>query len=303
MHIHWVFHFSLPWARHARWARQFMEWWFALYLGVARILGYEIIWTAHDLLPFDPVFANDVRARGLLLSKAKIVIALSEATARELRELGARRVVVIAHGPFASPYPVTLTRDAARSSFGFDAGDVVVSLIGRIEPYKGADLLLEAAAQLPSSSRIKILLAGACSDAAYRDELLRLAAVAGTRVTVSLEWIPDDNVARFLQATDIAAFPFRKITNSGSVILAQSFGLPAVIANLPSLGDIPEDAAIRFESGVENLVAALLRAEGLSENQYDEMSAAALAWSVSSDWTEIAHATVQTYRAAVSREG
>jgi glycosyltransferase involved in cell wall biosynthesis len=302
LHIHWVFQFSLPWARHARWARQLMEWWFALYLAAARIIGYEIIWTAHDLLPFDPVFANDLRARDHLLSKAKIVIALSEATAQQLRELGARRVVVIAHGPFASPYPVTLTRDAARASFGFDPGDVVVSLIGRIEPYKGADVLLGAAAQLPSSSRIKILLAGACSDAAYRDELLRLATVAGTRVTVSLAWIPDDDMARFLQATDIAVFPFRKITNSGSVILAQSFGLPAVITNLPSLRDIPEDVAIRFEPGVENLVAALLDAEGLSETRYSEMSAAALAWSVSSEWTEIADATVQAYRVAVGRE-
>jgi glycosyltransferase involved in cell wall biosynthesis len=302
LHIHWVFQFSLPWARRARWARQFMEWWFTLYLFVARLLGYEIIWTAHDLLPFDPVFANDVRARTHLLSKVKIVIALSEATAQELRELGARRVVVIPHGPFASPYPVTLTRDQARASFGVDVSDVVVSLIGRIEPYKGADILLEAAGQLPSTSRIKVLLAGACSDAAYRDELVRLAARAGSRVTVSLEWIPDDHVARYLQATDVAVFPFRTITNSGSVIMAQSFGLPVVITNLASLRDIPEDAAIRFEPGVENLLAALVEAEGLSETRYRAMSAAALAWSVSSDWTEIAHATVQAYRAAVVRE-
>jgi glycosyltransferase involved in cell wall biosynthesis len=280
-----------------------MQWWFAIYLAAARVLGYEIIWTAHDLLPHQPVFANDARARDALLSKAKIVIALSEATADELRELGARRVVVIAHGPFTSPYPVTLTRDDARASFGFNADDVVVSLIGRIEPYKGADVLMEAAAQLPSSSRIKILLAGACSDAAYRDELLRLAAVTGSRVTTSLEWIPDDDLARYLQATDVAAFPFRRITNSGSVILAQSFGLPAVIPNLPSLRDIPDDAAIRFEPGVENLVAALLEAEGLSEDRYREISSAARAWSVSSEWTEIAHETVQTYRAAIGRDG
>jgi glycosyltransferase involved in cell wall biosynthesis len=303
LHIHWVFQFSLPWARHAKWARRLMEWWFALYIGVAGILGYEIIWTAHDLLPFDPVFADDVRARNRLLSKATIVIALSEATAKELRQLGARRVVVIAHGPFASPYRVSLTRDEARASFGFNADDVVVSLIGRIEPYKGADLLVQAAAQLPPTSRIKVLLAGACSDDAYRDELLRLADAAGPRVTTVLEWVPDEEMARYLQATDIAAFPFRTITNSGSVIMAQSFGLPVVLVNLPSLSDIPADAAIRFEPGADNLVAALVRAEGLTEAQYRDMSMAAFACSTSASWPEIAHDTVQTYRTAFLREG
>ena len=225
-----------------------------MYLRMAQFVGFKIIWTAHDLLPHTQVFANDIRARDMLLSKAKIVIALSEATANQLRELGARHVDIIPHGPFASPYPVTLTTEEARASFGFGVDDVVMTLIGRIEAYKGADLLLIAAAQLPTSSKIKILLAGACTDETYRNELRRLAREAGARVSTVLEWVPKEDVARYLQATDIAVFPFRQITNSGSVMLAQSFGLPVVITNLPSLSDIPIEAAIRFEPGVESLV-------------------------------------------------
>jgi glycosyltransferase involved in cell wall biosynthesis len=302
LHIHWVFQFSLPWARHSQWARQLMEWWFDIYLRLAQFVGFKIIWTAHDLLPHTQVFANDIRAQAMLLSKAKIVIALSEATAIQLRELGARHVDIIPHGPFASPYPVTLTTEEARASFGFGVDDVVLTLIGRIETYKGADLLLIAAAQLPTSSKIKILLAGACTDEAYRNELRKLAREAGARVSTVLERVPDEDVARYLQATDIAVFPFRQITNSGSVMLAQSFGLPVVITNLPSLSDIPIDAAIRFEPGVASLVTALLQAEGLSETQYRKMSDAALAWSMSSDWKEIALATVETYKAACRRD-
>ena len=302
LHIHWVFQFSLPWARRARWARRLMEWWFAVYLRMAQFTGFAIIWTAHDLLPHDPVFANDERARDMLLSKATIVIALSEATAKELRELGAHDVQMIPSGPFTSPYRVTLTTEEARASFGFSADDLVVTLIGRIESYKGADMLLLAAAQLPTSSRIKILLAGSCSDEAYRNELLRLAEEAGDRVTVVFEWVPEKDVAQYLQATDFAVFPFREITNSGSVILAQSFGLPVIVANLLSLSDIPSDAVIRFEPGVETLVNALLQAEGLSESQYRAMGDAGLDWSMRSDWAKIALDTVETFRAARLRD-
>jgi glycosyltransferase involved in cell wall biosynthesis len=278
-----------------------MEWWFGVYLRVAQLFGFKIIWTAHDLLPHEQIFANDVRARAMILSRATVVIALSEVTAQELRALGARRVDIIPHGPFASPYPVTMSDEDARASIGFNGEDVVVTLLGRIEKYKGADLLLLAAARLPASSKIKILIVGACTDEAYRDELRRLADEAGPRVTAVFEWVPVEDVARYLQSADFAVFPFRRITNSGSVILAQSFGLPIVMADLPSLSDIPSNTAIRFEPEVTSLVSSLLRAEAMSESERREMGEAGRAWSSRSDWDEIALATVETYKAACAQ--
>ncbi len=295
LHIHWVFQFSLPWARQHRWARRLMEWWFGVYLRTAQLIGFAIVWTVHDLLPHEPVFADDVRARAMLISRTTLVIALSDATAGELRGLGVRRVVVIPLGPFDGPYPVTRTNKEARESFGFDANDVVVTLLGKIETYKGADLLLRAAAQLPTSSKIKILLVGSCSDKSYRIELRRLADEAGQRVMTVLERVPEEDLARYMQATDIAAFPFREVTNSASVMLAQSFGRPVIITDLPSLRDIPEASAIRCEPRVESLLTALLAAENLSDEQYRVMSDAGRTWSTRFDWLEIAGATVNAY--------
>ena len=303
LHIHWVFQFSLPWARRKRWARQLMEWWFGLYLRTAQLLGYRIVWTAHDLLPHEQVFEDDRRARDLLISKASVVMALSEATAIELRALGARHVRVIPMGSYADPYPITLTTKEARTSFGFGDDDVVIALIGRLERYKGADLLLLAVAQLPISSTIKLLLAGLCSDEVYRDELNRLARKAEGRVTTKFQWVPDDDLARYFQATDVAVFPFREITNSASVLLAQSFGRPVVIPDLPALCDIPSGGAMRFKfgekPGVEPLVAALQQAEQLTEAEYREMSSAALAWATKSDWATVARETIEVYREAL----
>jgi glycosyltransferase involved in cell wall biosynthesis len=301
LHIHWVFQFSLPWARREPWARQLMEWWFGIYLRTAQALNYQIVWTAHDLLPHEQIFANDTRARDLLLSKSKAVIALSEATATELRALGARTIRVIPIGPYAEPYPVTLTREEARKSFGFEGDDVVVALIGRIEEYKGADLLLMAIAQLPPSSKIKVLLAGFCPNQSYREQLKQLIRAVDERVVATLEWIPKDDLARFYQATDFAVFPFREITNSASLLLAQSFGKPIVISNLPTLRDIPVDAAIRFEAGVDPLVAALEQAEHISDSEYRDMGEAGLAWATRFDWTNVASETIETYKEASVR--
>jgi glycosyltransferase involved in cell wall biosynthesis len=236
------------------------------------------------------------------MSKYSRTIAGHGTSSCELRALGARHVSVIPVGSYAEPYPVTLTAEEARASFGFNDDDVVVALIGRIEEYKGADLLLLATAQLPTSSRIKVLLAGSCSDEVYRDELNRLASETGGRAIISFQWVPDEDLARYLQATNIAAFPFREITNSGSILLAQSFGRPVIIPNLPALRDIPNDTAIRFEPGVDRLVVALQQAENLSETEYRDMSTAGLAWASRADWKSIARETIETYREACLRQ-
>jgi glycosyltransferase involved in cell wall biosynthesis len=301
LHIHWLFQFSLPWARRRMWARRLMQWWFGIYLQTARMLGYRIVWTAHDLLPHDQIFADDRRAHAELLSAASTVIALSESTAAELRSLGARRIRVIPIGPYADPYPATLSTGEARSSFGFLQDDVVVSLIGRIEEYKGADDLLLALADLPHTSRIKVLLAGYCPDQNYRSRINDLLRAVQSRSTSELTWIPDDDLARYYQATDIAVFPFREITNSASLLLAQSFGKPIVIPDLLTLRDIPLEAAIRYDPGTGSLVAALQQAEQLSEADYLAMSAAGLAWATRFDWKTIARETIDTYEGVLSQ--
>jgi glycosyltransferase involved in cell wall biosynthesis len=300
LHIHWVFQFSLPWARQRLWALRLMEWWFAVYLWSAQSLGYAIVWTAHDLLPHERVFADDARARNHLLSHTAAVFALSDATAAALLELGARNVHVIPMGSYADPYPVSLTTSEARASFGFNEQDVVLSLIGRIEPYKGADLLLRAVAGLPESSRIKVLIAGVCNDEVYRKELSRLASELGPRATTDFRWVPDSDLARFFQATDIAVFPFREITNSASVLLAQSFGRPVVIPNLPALRDIPDEAAIRFEMD-EDLTDVLTRAENVSDERYQELSAASTAWATRAEWSSAGASTVEIYESVRRR--
>lgn len=303
LHIHWTFQFYLPWANGKRWARRLMGWWFGIYLRTAQLLGYRIVWTAHDLLPHEQIFDDDRRARDLLVSQSAIVIALSEATAIELHALGAQRIRVIPMGFYADPYPMSLTTREARATLGLHDEDVVIALIGRIERYKGVDLLLAALSKLPTSSRIKLLLVGLCSETAYRDELNRLIESQAQRVVAEFTWVPDGDLARYFQATDIAVFPFREVTNSASVLLAQSFGRPVVIPDLPSLSDIPEAGAMRFspkeESGVNSLVATLQRIEMLTEEEYREMAEAALTWAAKRDWVTIARETTDVYREAL----
>lgn len=288
LHIHWVFQFALPWAPHSNSARRIAQWWFWLYLWWAHTIGYRILWTAHDLLPHSRVFFDDRQARRYLIDRADAIIALSQASAPELIELGARDVEVVPFGSYATVYESALGRQAARSELGLGPSDVVVLLIGKIEPYKGADILLRAATRLSAGSPVKVVIAGACGDLTYRATLCRLAEGAGERAVARLERIPDEEMPVYLRAADFAAFPFRRITNSSSVVLAQSFELPVLIPDLESLRDVPETAALRYDSTEQGLLDALELAGRMEPQARLDMGRAGKRHGDSVDWQTVA---------------
>jgi len=300
LHIHWFFQFSLPWAGETPRARQVMEWWFRFYLIVAKRVGYDIVWTAHDLVPHDPVFNDDSGVQDLLIRSSTAIVALSNASADELRSLGARNVYVIPFGSYVEPYEVTEGREEARAALGFDSRDLLVVFTGRVERYKGVDLLLEAVGRLPPDSKITVIVAGPCTDEAYQSEVERLAQQTDGRAMLNLRWVTDSELGRFLRASDFAAYPFRSITNSSSIVLAESFGLPVVIPDALMLRDVPTDTAIRYapinETETDSLLAALATAEHLSVAEYGAMSLAASTWAHSNDWSSVARQMTDVYK-------
>jgi hypothetical protein len=65
------------------------------------------------------------------------------------------------------------------------------------------------------------------------------------------------------------------------------------------LGDVPVDTAIRYapesEPETDSLLAALVKAEQLSESEYHNMSIAATTWAHSSDWSSVSRQTIEVY--------
>src|SRR5450755_35491 len=101
IHLHWVFGFTLPGSRRFLIVRRAAQVWFTIWLRVCKLLGMHLIWTAHNALPHEPVFANDVSARRALVDASNLVIVHSDSTLAELAASGVvvRRSVVVQHGP------------------------------------------------------------------------------------------------------------------------------------------------------------------------------------------------------------
>ncbi|NVI88376.1 glycosyltransferase [Actinomadura sp. BRA 177] len=280
VHLHWVFGFVLPGGRRARRAAQC---WFALVIAVIRLLGMRLVWTAHNVLPHEPVFADDRAARRRLVRASDLVIAHSLPALDGLAAIGAnpRRVAVIPHGPFPAP---PLPPPGAHGRFLF---------LGMIAEYKGVEDLLAAFAALPPHVRATLTVAGACPDPDLAARLRVLAGQAGDRVTLRLERIPDEELAGLYAAADVVALPFRRVTTSGSALLALGHGRPLLIPDDPALGGLPAAAVHRYDGGVPALTSAITELAGAGAAALHAMSAAALDHVRADSWEKIGEATFE----------
>lgn len=294
-HIHWTYTFSTTWARRLPFGLRIMQIWFGLCLSAARILGYKIVWTAHNVLPHERVFHDDTAARKRLTRAADMVIAHQEGTIAKLELLGARNIHVIAAGPYTNEYRHGISRDEARQRLGLKPDGRVVVFVGNIAPYKQVDWLLKAASKLPDDIHLQVVVAGKCSSNDMLVQLSNLATESGSRVITRFGYVPDDDLQMYFASADVAALPFARITSSGSAILALSFGVPLLIPDLPELTHLPDSLAIRYAPQLEALVDALMRISVAQPEELSELSDGARRYVNSLSWEHSAQATVALY--------
>lgn len=151
------------------------------------------------------------------------------------------------------------------------------AFVGRLVPYKGVDILLEAAADFLRARQLKIEIIG---DGPERSTLEDLAARLDIAGQVRFHgWVPHVKVQTVLADCDFLALPSVREFGGGVVIEAMALGVPPVVADYggpPEL--VSERTGIRVgfddkRSLIENFretIAELIR----SPHKLDEMGAA-----------------------------
>jgi beta-1,4-mannosyltransferase len=289
LHLHWVFGFSFPWAgRNGRWPAQL---WFGLILLTCRAIGLRIVWTAHNALPHDQVFANDLLGRRWLIRASSLVIAHDARALEQLSGLGLapRRAEVIAPGPFSPPVSQDRVPPGSRKP------PWTLLFFGNVLPYKGVEDLLTAVADLDRTVRLRVMVAGACPDSALREHLHELAGASDGRVVPRLARVPDSEVAPLLASCDAVVLPYRNVTTSSTVLLALEHGCPVLVPDLPAFRDLAGEGIRRYPPGVDGLRAELIEFASLSPDALARASRAVAAQAPTQSWESAAGATYAAF--------
>ena len=266
---------------------------FLIKLRLAKALGYQLIWTAHNVLPHGPHKGLYRAERWLTCHWAwDRVIAHCPAAAEAVRGLGfSGEVKVLPHGHFLDLFPPTGDRIGARERLGL-APDAFVTLhFGAIRPYKGIEELIDAFLKVARPIDVLVIAGGGDTGTV---QTLRARAGGDPRIRWMPERVPDAAVAELFEAADCVALPYRRVTTSGNLVLAMGFGKPVVV---PASGCIPHmvtpDFAATYNPGDESgLMDALVAVRGL-DPVADSARERARGW----DWDAIAAETANLYGA------
>ncbi|WP_290730005.1 glycosyltransferase [Fibrobacter sp. UBA3629] len=133
-------------------------------------------------------------------------------------------------------------------------------MFGNQSYYKGTDILVDAIALLPKDiqSRIHTTIVGQTSEE-YQKVLRKKS--TGLDIDLILKRVSDELLDEIILKSDVLAFPYREITQSGALLQALFFERPVISSNLPSfketLAGFGEE--MFFESGNAESLSNLLK--------------------------------------------
>ncbi|WP_345710886.1 glycosyltransferase, partial [Kineococcus glutinatus] len=203
---------------------------------LARALGHRILLTVHNTRGHDvphPALER-VMWRSLALLATHLHTFTAAGAAEFVREVpAARRLVrvVIPHGdyrPVVGPVP---DRSAARRRFGLEPRERVLLTFGRLRPYKGLDAVLDAFTA-GTDPHERLLLCGAPEDEDTAEHL-RAAARRDPRIVLVPRFLAQEELTAAVTAADAVVLPYRRVTNSGSALMALTLGRPVLLPATP----------------------------------------------------------------------
>lgn len=169
------------------------------------------------------------------------ILANSDYTARGLSRVPG--VTVLTPAVDAARFDPARVRAVPRAELGLPADALVLGLIARFDPAKGADLAIAALAALADAEpRLHLLLVGGPLDSAWARVLREQAGAAGVAARVHLrDAVPDPE--RYWAACDLALNAYKG---------AEAFGLSlveAMLMRLPAIAHVRGEPASTVEDG------------------------------------------------------
>ena len=202
--------------------------------------------------------------RALYLSTeflSDITIAVSPAVRERLLKWGVRdrRMTVIPNGVDTQRVAFDEhARDRVRAEFGIGADVYLIGVLGRLDPNKQFDMVIEAAAPLLGDD-VKLLIVGKGNERAHLEQVARDRGVAGQVIFAGER----HDVADMLSAMDLFMASSKQETFGLSVLEGLANGLPVLYTACPALDGLAVTRASQVPqaaAGMRDAMAAELAA-------------------------------------------
>lgn len=232
-----------------------------------RLFCRRYILTVHNLIPHD---SNQRRKRALYRVIYRLPHRLIVHTDRMRRELirdygvDPDKIMHMVHGLNDETADVTQDASELRRAMGIEPTAPVLLFFGKLAPYKGLDILLQALNDLPEAC---LLIAGKADDGEYGHYIQSLLDThpARSRIIPRIGWVDNEDIPAFFTVADALVLPYRHIDQTGVLFLSLRYGLPIVAFDVGDLREyitgevgviVAEQTPQALAEGIQRFLAA-----------------------------------------------
>lgn len=273
------------------------------FLGVlfSRILLLEPVVTVHDVESFRDELTSKFLLRVTYSMTAHFIVH-NKVSHKELSSkfnVPFSKISIVPHGSYIGLMKGKEDKALARKKLDIDPDEKVILFFGQIKEVKGLDLLLQAFGRSHQRmGKVRLVIAGKVwKDNFSKYEQLIYDHAIEKNCSLHIRYIPDDELSTFYSMADLIVLPYRKIYQSGVLLMAMSFGVPVLTSNLSGMTEIVNDGVngYTFESGdvgdlAEKLIYVLSKLD-----QTSVVKNAELDMLTRFSWTTIAKNTISVY--------
>jgi len=204
-----------------------------LVLLLAKFYPVKTVVTVHDVDSFHAASSGFLERMGYRLIDGVIVHNQSSFHDLTKKKFRIPQVKIVPHGnyqPFVNQLPLP----------SHDGNMLTLLFFGQIKEVKGLDILLEALSiVVKQRSKVKLIIAGRPwkTDKKKYLELIHDLDLEDF-VETHFRYIEDDEIETFFQKSDLVVLPYRRIYQSGVLLLTMSYGRAVISSDLPAFTEI-----------------------------------------------------------------
>ena len=212
-----------------------------------KVIGKQVVFTAHNINAAErdgvDSFVNRLSLRLQYRLVDHIFVHTEKMKDQLVETFGVRdkKITIIPFGTYDMVPQSALTSAEAKQRLGLSASDRAILFFGRIAPYKGIDLLVEAFERIALQDKsYSLIVAGEPMKEAVQQwaDLQQIIEQSPVRQQVRqyTRFIGDNEIELYFKAADVLVLPYTQIFQSGVLFMAYSFGLPVIASDVGSFG-------------------------------------------------------------------
>ena len=242
---------------------------------LAKIFFAKICLTIHDVKSFSNKSQFSLYSK-LIYFFADIIITHNKFSADEIisnYSFLENKIQIIPHGNYIPFIEIEKDKNFARQKIGINENKFVLLFFGMIKSVKGLDVLLKAMPEIIKNNKEVILL---IAGKPWRDDFSKYEEIIKDLkiekyCKLDIKFIDHKDVSLYYASSDIVVLPYRRIYQSGVLMMSLCYKKPVIVSDLPSFKEIivDQETGIFFYSddsvSLANAVSKLMSDNDLME--------------------------------------